>query len=123
MAFAEDRKTVVTVTDNAGGIPEAIISKIFDIYFTGVQGSFNMACRKAGIKDFHFHDLRHTFASQAVMNGAYLASLQKVLGHANLTMTMRYSHLSKDHLSKTVDIIENLFRNPLHDSLHDNQEN
>jgi signal transduction histidine kinase len=38
-AFAEDRKTVVTVTDNAGGIPEAIISKIFDIYFTTNESS------------------------------------------------------------------------------------
>ncbi len=74
-------------------------------------------------QDFHFHDLRHTFASQAVMNGADLASLQKVLGHANLTMTMRYSHLSKEHLIKTVNIIGNLFRNPLYDSLHDNQGN
>jgi len=77
--------------------------------YVAINVPFKSACRKAGIKDFHFHDLRHTFASQAVMNGADLPSVQKLLGHSNIAMTMRYSHLSKDHLSKTVNILGNLF--------------
>ncbi len=41
-----------------------------------------------------FHDLRHTFASHWVMNGGDIFKLQKILGHKDVTMTMRYSHLS-----------------------------
>lgn len=41
-----------------------------------------------------FHDLRHTFASHWVMNGGDIFKLQKILGHKDVAMTMRYSHLS-----------------------------
>ncbi|QLF92213.1 tyrosine-type recombinase/integrase [Pseudomonas sp. ABC1] len=44
------------------------------------------------------HVLRHTFASHFVMGGGNILTLQKILGHASLSMTMRYAHLSPDHL-------------------------
>lgn len=44
------------------------------------------------------HVLRHTFASHFVMNGGNILTLQKILGHTSLTMTMRYAHLAPDHL-------------------------
>ncbi|MBP8130465.1 MAG: tyrosine-type recombinase/integrase [Candidatus Hydrogenedentes bacterium] len=44
------------------------------------------------------HDLRHTFASVAVQNGASLYEVQKLLGHSSSVMTQRYSHLSLDGL-------------------------
>jgi integrase len=86
-----------------------------------VRRSFATACRKAKIKDFHFHDLRHTFASQLVMNGADIATVSRLLGHTTLTMTLRYAHLAPDHLQKTVKIIGNLLSPPLHDSLYDKE--
>jgi integrase len=46
------------------------------------------------------HILRHTFASHFMMNGGNILSLQKVLGHHSLTMTMRYAHLSPEHLQE-----------------------
>jgi len=52
---------------------------------------FNTVCRKADIKDFHFHDLRHTFATQLVMNGFDLTTVKEVLGHKDIKMTLRYS--------------------------------
>lgn len=48
------------------------------------------------------HVLRHTFASHFVMGGGNVLVLQKILGHASLTMTLRYSHLSPDHLEEAV---------------------
>ena len=45
-----------------------------------------------------FHGLRHHFASWFMMRGGRLEALSKILGHATLTMTMRYSHLSPDYL-------------------------
>jgi len=46
-----------------------------------------------------FHDLRHTFASHWVMNGGDLFKLQRILGHKNVAMTMRYAHLAPDAFS------------------------
>jgi site-specific recombinase XerD len=46
------------------------------------------------------HVLRHTFASHFMMNGGNILVLQKILGHANLTMTMRYAHLAPEHLQE-----------------------
>ncbi|APE31539.1 hypothetical protein BOX17_11635 [Halomonas aestuarii] len=48
------------------------------------------------------HVLRHTFASHFVMNGGNLLTLQKILGHQSIQMTMRYAHLSPDHLFEAV---------------------
>lgn len=76
--------------------------------FQDVKNSFQGACRRAGIRDFTFHDLRHTFASHLVMQGAGLAAVQKLLGHADIKMTMRYSHLSPGHLQETVALLGNL---------------
>lgn len=50
------------------------------------------------------HVLRHTFASHFVMRGGNILVLQKILGHASLTMTMRYAHLSPDHLQEAVEL-------------------
>lgn len=50
------------------------------------------------------HVLRHTFASHFMMNGGNILVLQRSLGHANLTMTMRYAHLALDHLLEVVKL-------------------
>ncbi|MGI2131488.1 phage integrase [Shewanella baltica] len=46
------------------------------------------------------HVLRHTFASHFVMNGGNILTLQKILGHGSIQMTMRYAHLAPDHLQE-----------------------
>ena len=54
-----------------------------------VKKSFQTACRRAGIEDFHIHDLRHTFASWLVMNGVPLFEVSKLLRHSSIQMTER----------------------------------
>lgn len=76
-----------------------------DSVFTRLDGaplkSFNRAwwasLKKAGIKDFHFHDLRHTFASNLLFSGASLKDVKEMIGHKDITMTDRYSHLTIAH--------------------------
>jgi site-specific recombinase XerD len=82
------------------------------IPYGNVRKSFESALSIAKIKDFRFHDLRHTFASHLVMNGSDIRTVQQLMGHKEIKMTMRYSHLSKAHLQDAVgklDILWTLF--------------
>jgi len=74
--------------------------------YQDVKRSFATALRKAKILDFHFHDLRHTFASHLVMAGVDITTVKELLGHKTLTMTLRYSHLAPSHKVKAVDILD-----------------
>jgi len=70
------------------------------------------ALKKAEIKDFRFHDLRHSTASYLAMNGASLAEIAEVLGHKTLQMVRRYAHLSEAHTSAVVaSMNEKIFGN------------
>jgi site-specific recombinase XerD len=55
-----------------------------------------------------FHDLRHTFASHFIVRGGYPADLKEVLGHADIKTTMRYAHLSTQHLRSSMERMEGL---------------
>ena len=69
---------------------------------TTLYAAFGRACRAAGIADFHWHDLRHTFASHLVMAGVDLRTVQELLGHKTLEMTLRYSHVAPAHKATAV---------------------
>ena len=57
-------------------------------------GLWKKVRKLAGIEDVRLHDLRHTFASQAAMQGIPLPVLARLLGHAQVQMTLRYAHVS-----------------------------
>ena len=65
------------------------------------------AVAKAGLRDFRFHDLRHTAASYLAMNGATTVEIAAVLGHKTLQMVKRYSHLAHSHTEMVVAAMNN----------------
>lgn len=75
--------------------------------FTGSLTSFHRALARTSIclpKGQASHVLRHTFASHFVMNGGDITTLKDILGHASITMTMRYRHLAPEHLSQSIKL-------------------
>lgn len=67
-----------------------------------IRSAWEYALKQAQIENFVFHDLRHTFASYMVMNGASLAETAEALNHKALAMTKRYAHLSEAHTAGVV---------------------
>ena len=67
---------------------------------------FRKLKKKCEIKNFHFHDLRHTFASWLAMKGVSLYTIKELLGHKSILMTQRYAHLSPDSRFSAVNLIK-----------------
>jgi site-specific recombinase XerD len=84
-----------------------------------VHRIFLPADSKANIKDFRWHDLRHTFASRLAMSGENLRTVQELMGHKTISMTMKYSHLSPSHLK---DAVGRLDRKPTDTSTDTSQD-
>ena len=91
-----------------------------DLVFTNAAGGrigwlqhgFRKALGRVGITDLHFHDLRHTFASQWMMAGGELYALKDILGHKTIAMTQRYAHLSPAYKRAMVDRMELIWAKP-----------
>lgn len=65
-------------------------------------------CKRTGVRVINWHLLRHTFASHLAMEGVPIPVVQQLLGHASITMTMRYAHLSPSQLGQAVDVLQRL---------------
>ena len=73
--------------------------------YVDIKKSFNLVREHAGIANFCFHDLRHTFATRMVMAGVDFLTLMELLGHKNIKTTMRYAHVIP---SRKIDAIKKL---------------
>ena len=85
----------------------------------GLKSSFSTALTNAEIDDFRFHDLRHTFASLVLMRGGSLKDVQELLGHKDITMTLRYAHLTQEHKRNAVNLLNGLTAKGQNSSMSD----
>ena len=67
-----------------------------------IRTAWETAMARAGVKNFRFHDLRHSAASYLAMSGASLPEIAEVLGHKTYQMVKRYAHLSEQHTAGVV---------------------
>ncbi|MCE7871439.1 site-specific integrase [bacterium CPR1] len=68
-------------------------------------GALQTALRRAGIQDFHWHDLRHSFCSRLAMAGVSLVTIAKLAGHKSTKVTERYAHLSPEHNKAAMELL------------------
>jgi len=73
--------------------------------FKDVKKAFQGACRREGIEDLRFHDLRHTFASRLVQRGVDLITIKDLLGHSSVRVTERYTHSNRDLKKAAVETL------------------
>lgn len=100
------RQRVVPIDDELLSVlkamrPGAAQEPVFDYNgraMKNVRTAFETARHKVGLDEVHFHDLRHSFASWAVMNGLDIYRLQTYMGHSTISLTQRYAHLSGEFL-------------------------
>jgi integrase len=101
---------VLTATLKAGKMEASTEGPVFRTPHGGpyhnFRTAFERAVQHAGLEDFTFHDLRHTFASRLVMAGVDLPTVKDLLGHKGIAMTLRYTHLSTDHKQRAVRALE-----------------
>lgn len=67
-----------------------------------IRKAWETTLKRADVKDFRFHDLRHTAASYLAMEGATAPEIAEILGHKSLQMVKRYSHFNKAHIAKVM---------------------
>ncbi len=79
-------------------------------HLTWLKHSFKTACKKAGVKNLRFHDLRHTAATRAVEFGIPLDAIKKLLGHSTIKVTERYSH-PESSVQEAVEMLANFSLN------------
>ena len=78
--------------------------------FKSVRRRFQTALKRAGILNFRFHDLRHTFASHFVMSGGERLTLKEILGHISLKIVERYAHLASAYKRKQINNLKGKFQ-------------
>jgi integrase len=86
------REALLELSEQAGNGEFVFTNPDIGTRYTDVKKSFSAACREAGITNFTFHDLRHTFGTRFADAGVDVVKIKELMGHASIVTTMRYIH-------------------------------
>ena len=109
-------ESVITMTKRLRSVFESLgKGKEADFIFEGRKGqcrshansAIRKAFKRAGLDGYHIHDLRHTFATRLIRNGATLFEVMKMLGHTSMETTMVYAHLEQISVGEKAAVILN----------------
>jgi integrase len=73
---------------------------------TAFKHAWEIALKDAEIEDLTFHDLRHTFITQALNEGAPISAVRDIVGHKNLLTPNRYAHATEEGMRRVVEAQE-----------------
>ncbi len=105
IAVPLNAEAVVILREQQGKHPQRVFTFKGRPVTRANNHAWRKALRRAGIEDFRWHDLRHTWASWHVQAGTPLPVLKELGGWATLDMVMRYAHLGTDHLAEHAERI------------------
>ena len=89
--------------DILADLPRGLSEAVFPIHFEALKGLWKRACKRAGIEDLHFHDLRHEATTRFFEKGLNVMEVAAITGHKDLRMLQRYTHLRASHLSNKLE--------------------
>ena len=85
-------------------LPNGRSGVVFPIQFEALKGLWKRSCKRAGIKDLHFHDLRHEATTRFFEKGLNVMEVAAITGHKDLRMLQRYTHLRATDIASKLDI-------------------
>lgn len=80
--------------------------KVFKLKAACIANKIRQFAKKAGLKDFHTHSMRHKFATDLLDRGVNIRQVQELLGHENVNTTMRYTFVSQQGLRNAIDMLD-----------------
>src|SRR5215813_9202271 len=103
------RAVLEEAVGSRGDAPTVFITDKGHPWKRSLSDAFRRAAIRVGLEPLGPHVLRHTFASRLVMAGVDLRTVQELMGHKTIAMTLRYAHLSPDHKRQAMEALERRF--------------
>lgn len=108
-----EAQVVLNALPRREGNPYVILGDSPEGHYNDLQKPWRKIRAKAGMPDVRLHDLRHTYASVAVTNGIDPFMLKEIMGHKNLSTTLRYAHLADDAVQRAAGSIASRLANAM----------
>jgi integrase len=102
-------RTLLDLKEENGAFDYVFFNKQTESFLKDPKRAFKTACKKSGVVNLRFHDLRHNAATFMIQDGADIHTVSKILGHSDIRVTMKYSHPDFDGRKKAAKSLENMF--------------